>query len=96
MSQTPDKPTSLTGEHAWLEDGFMTTPEVATLLRVDEQTVRQWCRGALIRYVKEPISKKYLICETDVRVVAKRCDGRKAHVAIVRALRLKEGGVWEA
>ncbi len=75
----PEEPTtgSLTDAHPWLEDGFLTTREAADILglEVTAENVRHWCQRGFIRYVKEPISRMYLVCEADVRTLAKDCEG---------------------
>lgn len=79
---------SLIDGHPWLEDDFLMTPDVAALLKVDAETIRQWCLQGLIRHVQEPISRKYLVCEADVKAIAGRCNGSKARVALVRGMGL--------
>jgi predicted site-specific integrase-resolvase len=78
----------LTEDHPWLEDGFLTTPEAADVLGsgVIPLDVRTWCRKGLIRYVKEPFSGKYLVCEADVRAIAKECGGAVSTVAVARIM----------
>lgn len=95
MSQEPEPSDArLTDDHPWLEDGFLTTPEAADLLGpgVIPLDIRIWCRKGLIRYVKEPCSRKYLVCEADVRAIAKACDGPVNAAAISKLLLRKRFG----
>jgi predicted site-specific integrase-resolvase len=80
--------TEATGDCAWLDEGFLTTVEAAELCRgTMPEDIRRWCHAGYVRYVKEEFSGKLLVSESDIRAIAKYCDGLKPTLARVRVWR---------
>ncbi len=90
----PASSSSLTDDHPWLQDGFLTITEAAAVLGGDagKDVIRQWCKDGLLRAVQEPISRRYLVCESDVRSLTKYCDGRVPTRVLLRVWKEREEG----
>lgn len=85
MSRDDVLPPGPDDDHAWLDDGFMTTVEASGHLHgVIPLDIRRWCHQGLVRYVKEETSRWYLVSAADIRSLADFCGARTARIELVR------------
>lgn len=75
----------------WLNEGYYSIPEAASMLSIGEQRLRDWCHHGLIRNHKE-MSGRLLTCAQDIKAIREQAKRLGAKVTIDMVRRLVKSG----